>query len=163
MHRLRLILLALTILSLPFTTAAQADFASVDVFLKSILKGEDRLSLKARGDLNGDGLEDWAAVIERQKSDSLSTSQLYVLLRLRQGGYRIAEKSREAPITGMGCCWVENLEIKRSSIHVQSNVKMGGTMEATTYQFKLHQGEWRLIGLRIFKLDVSSDASIEST
>jgi hypothetical protein len=160
--QLRLLLLALIILSLPFTTAAQADFTSVDAFLKSTLKGADRLSLEARGHLNGDGLEDWAGVIERQKSDSSSTSQLYVLLRLRQDGYRIGEKSREAPITGMGCCWVENLEINRSSIYVQSNVKLGSTMEASTYQFKLHQGEWRLIGVRIFKLDVNSDASIET-
>ena len=161
-HQLRTLLLAFAILSLPFTTAAHADFTSVDVFLKSTLKGEDRLSLEAKGDLNGDGLEDWSGVIERQKSDSSSTSQLYLLLRLPQGGYRIAEKSREAPITGMGCCWVESLDINRSSIYVQSNVKMGSTMEATTYQFKLHQGEWRLIGLRIFKLDVNSDASIET-
>jgi hypothetical protein len=126
------------------------------------LEGEGRLSLEARGDLNGDGLDDWAGVIERRKSDSSATSQLYVLLRLPQGGYRVAEKSREESVGGWGCCWVEHLEIRRSSIYIQNNAKTAGTMEAATHQFKLQQGEWRLIGVRIFHLEVSSDASTET-
>ncbi len=157
-----LVLSALIVLWCPFTTAAQVDFAGVEVFLKSTLRGKDRLSLEARGDLNADGLEDWAGVIERQTSDTSSTSQLYVLLRLPQGGYRVAEKSREETIGGMGCCWVEDLRISRSSIYIQDNAKTAGTMEAVTHQFKLYQGEWRLIGVRVFNLDVSADASIET-
>ena len=162
MRKLCLVLPLLVILWCPFTTAAQVDFASVDGFLKSTLAGEDRLSLEAKGDLNGDGLEDWAGVIERRKSDASSTSQLYVLLRLPQGGYRVAEKSKEEQIAGMGCCWVEDLRISRSSIYVQNNAKTAGTMEAATHQFKLHQGEWRLIGVRVFHLEVSSDDSTET-
>jgi hypothetical protein len=162
MRKLCLVLSALIILWCPFTTAAQVDFAGVDVFLKATLEGEDRLSLEARGDLNGDGLEDWAGVIERRKSDSSSTSQLYVLLRLPQGGYRVAEKSKEESVGGMGCCWAEDLRISRSSIYIQNNAKTGGTMEAATHQFKLYQGEWRLIGVRIFYLEISSDASTET-
>jgi hypothetical protein len=162
MRKLCLALSALVILWCPFTTSAQVDFASVDVFLKSTLGGEDRLSLEARGDLNGDGLDDWAGVIERKKSGFSSTSQLYVLLRLPRGGYRVAEKSKEETIAGMGCCWVEDLKISRSSIYIQNNAKTAGTMEAATHQFKLYQGEWRLIGVRIFYLDVSADASTET-
>lgn len=162
MRKLCLALSALVILWCPLTTVAQVDFAGIDVFLKSTLEGEDRLGLEARGDLNGDGLDDWAGVIERQKSDSSSTTQLYVLLRLPQGGYRVAEKSKEERIAGTGCCWVEHLEIRRSSIYIQTNAKTAGTMEAATHQFKLRQGEWRLIGVRIFYLDVGSDASTET-
>lgn len=162
MRKLCLALSTLIILWCPFTTSAQVDFASLDVFLKSTLEGEDRLSLAASGDLNGDGLEDWAGVIERRKSDSASTSQLYVLLRSPQGGYRVAVKSKEERIAGMGCCWVEDLKISRSSIYIQNNAKTAGTMEAATHQFKLYQGEWRLIGVRIFYLDVGSDASTET-
>ena len=146
----------------PFTTAAQVDFASIDVFLKSTLEGGDRLGIEAKGDLNGDGLDDWAGVIERRKSNSSSTSQLYVLLRLPQGGYRVADESKEETIAGMGCCWVEDLKISRSSIYIQNNAKTAGTMEAATHQFKLYRGEWRLIGVRIFHLDIGSDASTET-
>ncbi len=165
MRKLCLVLSALVILWCPFITTAQVDFASIDVFLKSTLKGEDRLYLEARGDLNGDGLEDWAGVLERKKSDSSSTTQLYVLLRLPQGGYRVAEKSKEQKIAGMGCCWVEALEIRRSSIYIQNNAKTHITMEAAFHQFKLYQGEWRLIGVRDYYLDHdpgSEDASVET-
>jgi hypothetical protein len=49
-------------------------------------------------------------VILREKGEFQRTSQLYVLLR-EQGGYRLAERSREEEIAGMGCCWVEDLRI----------------------------------------------------
>jgi hypothetical protein len=162
MRKLCFVISSLIVLSCPFTAAAQADFAGIDVFLKSTLKGEDRLSLEARGDLNGDGLEDWTGVLERRKSDSSSTTQLYVLLRLPQGGYRVAEKSKEEKIAGMGCCWVEDLKISRSSIYIQNNAKTAATMEAATHQFKLYQGKWRLIGVKIFYLEIDSDASTET-
>lgn len=162
MRKLGLILVALTILWCPSATASQSEFSSIDAFLKSTLQGEDRLSVEAKGDLNGDGLEDWAGVIQRQKSDVESTTQLYVLLRLAQGGYRVAEKSKEAPIAGMGCCWVESLEISRSSIFIQNNAKTAATMEAATHQFKLYKGEWRLIGLKIFYDDRGSGTEVST-
>jgi hypothetical protein len=162
MRQLRLVLPALVILWCPFAIASQVDFSSTEAFLKSTLKGKDRLSMEARGDLNDDGLEDWAGVIERKKLDSSSTSQLYILLRLREGGYRVAEKSKEEVNAGTGCCWVENLEISRSSVYIQNNAKTGSTMEAATHQFKLYKGEWRLIGLKIYHTDLSSDTSTET-
>jgi hypothetical protein len=146
----------------PLATFAQADFASIDLFLKSTLKAGDQLSVQAKGDLNGDRLEDWAGVIQRGETGASPTYQLYVLLRAGQGGYRVAGTSKEAPIPGMGCCWVENLEIKRSSIYVQNNAKTASTMEAATHQFKLYNGEWRLVGVRIYDIDQSSDTSIET-
>jgi hypothetical protein len=157
MRKLSLVLSTLLLLWLPFPSTAQEDFSSLDAFLKSTLKAEDRLSVQAKGDLNGDGLEDWAGVIHRQPADSSPTYQLYVLLRLRQGGYQVAEKSIEEEIPGMGCCWVESLEIRRSSIFIQSNAKTVSIMEAVTHQFKRHQGEWRLVGVRIYHTDHSPD------
>lgn len=162
--RLRHVLPALFILCCPLPAAAQAgvsgvaDFSDVEVFLKFTLKGEDSLSVGARGDLNGDGLEDWAGVVHRQPPDSAPTYQLYVLLRSPRGGFRVAEKSLEEEIPGAGCCWVEDLYIRRSSIYVQNNAKTVSTMEAATRQFKLHQGEWRLVGVRIYFTDHSPDA-----
>lgn len=162
MRKLCLVLSALVIVWCPCTTTAQVDFASTDAFLKSTLEGEGRLDLEARGDLNGDGLDDWAGVIHRERADSSATTQLYLLLRLPQGGYHVAEKSKEEKIAGMGCCWVEDLRISRSSIYIQNNAKTAGTMEAATHQFKLQQGKWRLVGVKIFYLDLSSDASTET-
>ncbi len=158
MRRLYLVLTALIILSCPFAVAAQADFSGVDAFLKATLKGEDRLSLEARGDLNGDGQADWAGVIRRQPADASATYQLYVLLRQAQGGYRVAEKSIEEEIPGMGCCWAESLEIRRASIYIQNNAKTASVMDATTHQFKLYKGEWRLIGIRTYSTDFTPDA-----
>jgi hypothetical protein len=162
MRQLSFILTALVILSCPFAASAQAEFSSIDAFLKSTLLGEDKLSVEAKGDLNDDGLEDWAGVIQREKSDSISTTQLYVLLRSSQGNFRVAEKSKEEQIAGMGCCWVEDLKIRRSSIYIQNNAKTASTMEAATHQFKLYKGVWRLIGLRIYYVDLSSDASTDT-
>ena len=153
MRKLSLILSALVVLWCPFATAAQVDFSGIDAFLKSTLKAEDRLSFEAKGDLNDDGLEDWAGVINRKRAEPSRTDQLYVLLRLRHGGYRVAEKSKEEEVPGTGCCGVEDLEIRRSSIHIQNNVKTDGKMTATTHQFKLHNGVWRLVGIRAYQTD----------
>ena len=155
MNPLRLVISILFILCCAFSTSAQVNFSSIDEFLKSTLKGEDKLSVEAKGELNGDGLEDWAGVMHRQPADHAPTYQLYVLLRLPQGGYQVAEKSKEEEIPGAGCCWVENLEIRRSSIYIQNNAKTASTMEAATHQFKLYKGAWRLVGLRIYYTDLS--------
>jgi hypothetical protein len=157
MRKLSLILSTLLIFCCPLAKASQTEFPSLDAFLKSTLQGEDRVSVEAKGDLNSDGLEDWAGVIQRQKADGAPTTQLYVLLRTQQGGYRVAEKSMEAPVAGAGCCWVESLEINRSSIFIQNNAKTATTMEAATHQFRLYQGQWRLIGLKIYYDDHGTD------
>lgn len=159
---LRYFLAVLVVSIFTGVATAQSEFASADVFVRSIIKGEDQLSDEARGDLNGDGLEDWVGVIHRRKPDSAPTYQLYVLLRQPQGGFRITEKSLEEEIAGMGCCWLEDLRINRSSIYVQNNAKTAATMEAATHQFKLYQGQWRLIGVKIFYVDHSKDASTET-
>ena len=62
----------------------------------------------------------------------------------------------------MGCCWVEDLRISRSSIYIQNNAKTAVTMEAATHQFKLYKGEWRLIGIRVYYIDHSADTSTDT-
>ncbi|MBC8032458.1 MAG: hypothetical protein H7Z16_20410 [Pyrinomonadaceae bacterium] len=143
--------------SFPLSIPAQGNFSSIDAFVKSTLKGEDRLTDAATGDLNGDGLADWAGVIHRRPADTSPTYQLYVLLRLRQGGFHVAEKSMEEEIPGMGCCWMESLEIRRSSIYIQNNAKTASVMEAVTHQFKLHEGEWRLVKIKSYYTDHGPD------
>jgi hypothetical protein len=159
MNNLRLAFAALVIIFSALPATAQVEFKSIDAFLKATLKGNAQLNEKALGDLNGDGLKDWAGVIHRREEDSSPTYQLYVLLRLRQGGYQVAEKSIEEEIPGMGCCWVESLEIRRASIYIQSNAKSASVMEAVTHQFKLYKDEWRLIGIKTYYTDFTSRAT----
>lgn len=140
MGKAQFLLSILVISCSSLAASAQRDFSSIDAFKKATLKGEDSVSQEASGDLNGDSLEDWAGVVHRQKQDASPTSQLYVLIKTAQRGYRVAETSKEAEIPGMGCCWVENLEIRRSSIYIQNNAKTASTMEAATHQFKLYNG-----------------------
>ena len=161
-NKLRILLILCAVLCCAIEATAQSDFPSPDAFLKSILKDKGTLSVEAKGDLNGDRLPDWSGVIRREKEDFLSTYQLYVLLRQPGGGYRVAETSTEAEIPGMGCCWVEDLRIGRSSIYIQNNAKTATTMEAATHQFKWHQGQWRLIGVKIYYIDHSTDTSTET-
>lgn len=155
---MHLLLLVLLLLSAPLPCPAQDDFQTVGAFLKATLTDVDRLSTDARGDLNNDGLEDWVGVVRSEPQNDSPTYQLFVLLRTPQGSYRLAEKTQKAEIPGMGCCWLEDLTIRRGSIYIQNNAKTATTMEAATHQFKLHEGGWRLIGLRIYLTDHTPNA-----
>lgn len=148
-----LAIVAALLLLCPLYTSAQESFPSLDSFLKSTLKTEDGLNGAARGDLNGDALVDWVGVIHRRPRDASPTYQLYVLSRLREGGFQVAAKSIAEEIPGMGCCWVESLEIRRGSIYIQNNAKTATVMEAVTHQFKLHDGQWRLVGIKSYYTD----------
>jgi hypothetical protein len=101
----RICFASVVVLWCAFVASAQ-DFATLDAFRKSVLKGEDSVSVEAKGDLNADGLEDWAGVVHRQPPDVAPTYQLYVLLRQPAGGYQLAVTTKEEQIAGMGCCWV---------------------------------------------------------
>ncbi len=126
---------------------------SVEAFLKTVLKPDDRVEIEAKGDINGDGVADWAGVIHRKKDPPLvekgieadSAEQLYLLLGQRQGGYLVAEKSKETGIFGVVNAYIENLEIRHSSLFLQVN---SGSMFYTVSQFRFYRGEWRLVGLK---------------
>lgn len=157
-----LLLASLMVLCFSFPTYAQSSFPSVDAFKSATLKGNDQIKAEVRGDLNNDGKDDWVGVVQRQKSEAVQTNQLYVLLSSGQSGFRVAEKSKEAEIPGMGCCWLEDLQIKGASIYIQNNAKTASTMEAATHQFKFYRGEWRLVGLRIYYTELDKDTATET-
>lgn len=153
MKLLALVLSSALLFLCPLSLSAQEKFSNLNSFLKSNLSGKASLNGSARGDLNGDGLQDWVGVVHRRPEDESPTYQLYVLLRLRGGGFELAQKSIEEEIPGMGCCWVEDLTIRRGSIFVQNNAKTASVMEAVTHEFKLHKGEWRLVGIKSYYTD----------
>jgi hypothetical protein len=132
-------------------------------FVKSITKTGETLGAEARGDLNGDSLPDWVGVIHADRSeDSSPTEQLYVLLQIPAGGYRLAVQSQKGEVPGMGCCWLEDLRISNGSIYVQDNAKTGGSIEAANHQFKLYKGEWRLVGLKVYFSDLRPESQLDT-
>ena len=143
-----------------FSTFAQPSFGSIDAFLKDTLRAGGQLSTSAKGDLNGDATEDWVGVIHNRPEDGAPTYQLFVLLRGADGSYRIAAQTAKAEIPGMGCCWLEDLNIRRGSIFIQNNAKTAATMEAATHQFKWYKGEWRLVGVKIYFTDHTPGAEM---
>ena len=158
---LRAVILTTLLLSSCFTALAQDNFRSVEAFLKATLKNGEQLSTSAKGDLNGDATEDWVGVIHGRPLDESPTYQLFVLVRGSDGSYRLAAQTEKAEIPGMGCCWLEDLTIRRGSIYIQNNAKTAATMEAATHQFKWYKGEWRLVGVKIYLTDHTPGA--EST
>lgn len=146
-------------------------YPDLNAFKEIYLQKDVPLEFETEGDLNGDGLKDWAGVIQRKieikdkdadESYLSETIQLYVLLQQKDGAYKIAEKSVETGFGGLGGTYVENLEIKNSSIFLQINSKGADYAEPNFYQFKLYNGEWRLIGYRTFHLEISADDSVET-
>jgi hypothetical protein len=135
-------------------------FRSAEAFVASVPNANAQQTLIAKGDLNGDGLEDLALVLVLQSNaadTSRRTRQLIVLLQTKVGDYEIATASVAAEEVGVGCCWVDDLEIKNQSIYIQNNAKTASTMEAATHQFKLRNGFWQLAGVRIVFLDLGKD------
>jgi hypothetical protein len=137
-------------------------YLTIEEFIKDTIKDDSELIVNARGDLNGDGSEDWAGVVDRKKGDFRHTVQLYILLESGQGGYRLELTTAEHEVMGSGCCWVKDLQIKNSSLYIQQNAKTAGTMEAATHQFKLYKGQWRLMGAKIFYLIIDKDLSTDT-
>ena len=146
-------------------------YPDLNAFKNIYMQKDIPMEFEAEGDLNGDSLKDWAGIIQRKTEVKFedadepltsATAQLYVLLRQKDGGYKIAEKSLENESGGLGGTYFENLEIKNSSIFLQINSKGADYVEPNHYQFKLYNGEWRLIGYRTFHLEISADDSIET-
>ena len=159
---LRAAIITILIIGSCFSTFAQESFRSVDAFLRATVREGEQLSTSAKGDLNGDATEDWVGVIHRRPEDGAPTYQLFVLVRDADGSYRVATQTSKAEIPGMGCCWLEDLTIRRGSIYIQNNAKTAATMEAATHQFKWHKGEWRLVGVKIYLTDHTPDTEMTS-
>ncbi|HEY5884448.1 MAG TPA: hypothetical protein VIT88_07155 [Pyrinomonadaceae bacterium] len=147
---IRPVIITTLLLSSCFSTFAQNNFRNVDAFLKATLKNGEQLSSSAKGDLNGDGTEDWVGVIHGRPADESPTYQIFVLVRGSDGSYRLVAQTEKAEIPGMGCCWLEDLTIRRGSIYIENNAKTAATMEAATHQFKWYKGDWRLVGVKIY-------------
>jgi hypothetical protein len=117
----------------------------------------------AKGDLNGDGREDMALVLATGATREERRQQLIILLQETDGSYILAVASAPEPLVGMGCCWVEALEIKNQSVFIQNNAKTACTMEAATHQFKLYKNVWRAVCVNIFYVQLCDEPQTETT
>ena len=143
--------------------ATSAQFKSESDFLASIPASNANQSRVTKGDLTGDGRSDIAILVAIGDDVSDRTQKLVVLVQENNGLYRIAASSAQTQSVGMGCCWVEWLEIKRGSIFIQNNAKTACNIEAATHQFKLHNGTWRLIGLKIIYYEHCAEPQVTTT
>ena len=161
MKQIGVILFAIVTFAVPVYSQANSeikqadriDFPSLQTFLRSTLKKDDTLVLQAKGDLNQDGILDWVGIIKTPISAFAHTKRLFVLLGKSKSGYRLASTTGDASGGGMGCCWTADLQVKTSSIYITNVAKSVRDSETSTHQFKLHNGEWRLIGTRNLYVD----------
>jgi len=148
-------------------SALMREYPSVKEFLESNQsKRGAGVSVSAKGDLNGDGLEDFAVVLWDTEPDYLGgreLSTLYVLIKDKEtGNFRVDGISGEGEIHNSNCCYVEDLEIKNSSVYLQINAKDHGSVTATTYQFGQDGQPWRLSSIKKFFLKIEEDDSTET-
>jgi len=143
--------------------AGQVHFKNDSDFLASVANANANQSRVVKGDLTGDGRSDFAILLVIGEDLSDRTQKLVVLVQNTDGLYSVAASSATTPLVGMGCCWVEWLEIKRGSVFIQNNAKTACNIEAATHQFKLHRGTWRLIGLKIVYYEHCAEPQVTTT
>jgi hypothetical protein len=145
------------------TFAAPARYASLQAYFAATPHARVDESQVAKGDLNGDGREDMALMLATGATREDRRQQLVVLLQETDGSFTLAVASGPEPLVGMGCCWVEALEIKNQSVFIQNNAKTACTMEAATHQFKLYKNVWRAVGVNIFYVKLCDEPQTETT
>jgi len=142
------------------TFASSINYDSAEDFLISIPHARSNDSSLAEGDLNGDSLKDLAIVVQSEPKEFERYNQLHILTQDKSGKFTLAASSKKSPIAGMGCCWLDSVEIRNGSIYLQNNAKTSCEMEAATHQFKLYKNTWRLIGLKISNYQHCEDPQI---
>jgi hypothetical protein len=133
------------------------EYDGMDDFLGKI--GQvDRVVLFHRvGDLNNDGLEDWAGILSKDKEGQAPLIKLVVLTKLKNGHYvesgssnEVEDYYRYSPSSSY------DFEIRNSSIYLSTFGHTCCESSSTVYQFKLYNGIWRLVG----KKTISSGESV---
>lgn len=136
--------------------ASEQEYASPDAALKAIYG--DRLLTKreVQGDLDGDGLTDWAGVVSYVEANA-TMRRLIILARTPNGGYILAAQSK--PDVQWDSA-VEELEISGKDLFV--NFSHGGGEHPYTWvsQVRLYKDQWRVIGTKTTSFDVDDTKSI---
>ena len=139
---------AILIFSLHAGANSVSKFDSMDDFLQKASLNNQAVSFRL-GDLNNDGLEDWAGILSKDRGDDPPLIRLVVLIKLRNGSYVESASSMEVEdnfrFSGSSAF---DFDIKNSSIYLETTGRTCCTASSTVFQFKLHNGLWRLVGKR---------------
>jgi hypothetical protein len=118
------------------------------------------VAMQAIGDLNGDGLNDWAGLVYNKAQvgewSSNDTFQVQVMFQNKDGSYRLSEKTKERLVNcGMSACGIERIDIKRGSLFISFSLMGHGCIDDARHQFKFIDDQWRLIGTHYRQVDMS--------
>ena len=114
---------------------------------------------EARGDLNGDGREDWAAEISYQDGD-VNSRRLMILIKNEQGAYVVAALSKPEILPRT---FIEAMEIGQSTLYVSESFP-GDHPQASEAKVRYYRGTWAVIGTTITTYYSKSDkATTEDT
>jgi len=124
-----------------------------DAFLASLFSTGTPRVMSVRGDLNGDGVEDWAAVLQWIGKYG-EEAQLIILTGRPTGGFVLAEHSQTTQLYRYG---IDDIRIEHGSLFLQTDHPGSATSHSgSTFQIKYHQGDWRLIGCNLFDAEVGA-------
>lgn len=144
----RILVVAIIGLTLaPSAWALEGEYNSIDDFMSGIPNMTIVNKQVVEGDLNQDTRSD-KVVLVKSESDGIAYDQIFVLLQTLNGGLRITGKSMKVRSDEINL----SLKINKGSffVSVEAIKSIWGT-----YQFKIHNGNFRIIGL---KLHVAEDS-----
>jgi hypothetical protein len=129
--------------------AADATYASIDAFLRSL--PNTHIEKQVRGDLNGDGRADWIGSIRRQhagEKDNNETRQIYVLIQIPSGAYTVAAQSHEAiVVSGTADNDFDEITLSGNSFYLSQSSTWHECVNTTITQVQWRHGMLRLIGV----------------
>lgn len=144
----RILVVAIIGLTLaPSVRALEGEYNSIDDFMSGVPNMTVVNKQVVEGDLNQDTRYDKVVLINSE-SDGIAYDQIFVLLQTPNGGLRITGKSMKVRSDEINL----SLKINKGSffVSVEAIKSIWGT-----YQFKIHNGDFRIIGL---KLHVAEDS-----
>lgn len=139
--------------------AQPASYESPEAAVNALYGAKLLQKWEARGDLNGDGREDWAAEISYQDGD-VNSRRLMILIKNEQGNYVVAALSKPEILPRT---FIEAMEIGQSTLDVSESFP-GDHPRASETKVRYYRGTWSVIGTTITTYYSDSDkATTEDT
>ncbi|WP_369929474.1 hypothetical protein [Xanthomonas sp. NCPPB 2632] len=136
-----------------------ASYKSPEAAVKALYGAKLLQKWEARGDLNGDGREDWAAEISYQDGD-LNSRRLMILVKNEQGAYVVAALSKPDTLPRT---FIEEMEIRGLTLHVRESFP-GDHPQASEAKVREYRGIWSVVGKTVTTYYSESDkATTEDT